>query len=403
MISSRLLAARLWTRGQTMLKGYIDEVSLRTVRGWAIGGDGSPPELIVSVNGIEVTRCRPSLDRPDLASFGRRDLGFNIDTRCVLNAGDTISITNASGEHLIGSPKRITKIQPTKEEKALWLVSREMKILEIGPAYNPIAPRSQGWNSFSLDHATQEELRTKYRGQQLVDRIEPVDYLWKGGPIETAVPKREHGTFDVVIASHVIEHIPDPIAFFMSASVLLKEGGLVSLVVPDKRLTFDFFKPLTATSDYLQAHHLRRTRHSKKTVFDNIAYNVTEKGDISWYARPVGEFGFLAEDVLTAAAQAFDETREDESAAYVDYHGTIYTPSSFTLIIFELSQLGVLPFSIRCTFPTSGCEFYVTLRKGPPAPVDHAALQQERLRLLKATVRELGQQARWLADDEPLS
>ncbi|MEI9970894.1 MAG: methyltransferase domain-containing protein [Ignavibacteriota bacterium] len=99
-----------------------------------------------------------------------------------------------------------------------------------------------------LDHATAEELKEKYRGAHPIERIEPVDYLWRGGPIESAIPSSEHGTFDAVIASHVLEHIPDPIGFFLSCAKLLTRGEFVALILPDKRAMFDFFKPLTATS-----------------------------------------------------------------------------------------------------------------------------------------------------------
>jgi len=394
-------AFKSWVKGRRMLQGYLDETGLRRIRGWAVAGNGGPPNLVASINGVAVARFKPSLHRADLVNFGCKDLGFNIEMDRALQPGDIVSVTDERGEHLVGSPKQITKIQATKEEKALCLVSRAMKILEIGPSYNPIAPRSQGWNSFSLDHATQEELRSKYESHyQPVERIEPVDYLWKGGPLEMAVPSQEHGSFDVVIASHVIEHIPDPIGFFLSASVLLKENGLVSLVIPDKRVTFDFFKPITVTSHYLEAHHLRRTRHSRKTAFDNTAYNVNEKGDIAWSIRPVGAFSFFGDNVLFDAKRLFDQTVEDESSPYIDFHGMVYTPSSFALIILELSQLGVLPFTVARTFPTSGCEFYVTLRKSVPSKLESSRLQEQRLRLMKASIRELGQQSRWLVDEE---
>lgn len=382
------------------MKGYLDGVTRRKVRGWAKSDDGNPAELLASINGVASIRFRASLSRPDLVDFDRKDLGFDVEVDRLLNPGDVVSVTNNKGEHLTGSPRTITSLDGSKEEKALWFVSRDMKVLEIGPCYNPVAPRSQGWNSFSLDHATQKELQDKYRGAQAIERIEPVDYIWKSGTIETAIPEAEHGSFDVLIASHVLEHIPDPIGFFRTASVLLKPEGLVSLILPDKRLMFDFFKSVTTTSDYLLAHHLGRTRHSKKTAFDNIACNVAEKGDVAWFTREVGNFSFFGENTLVLASQAFESIIEDESGPYVDFHATIYTPSSFALIVFELSQLGILPFVVAQTFPTVNCEFYVTLRKGVPAMLSASEVDAERLRLMKLTIRELAQQAQWLSKEE---
>lgn len=369
--------------------------------GWAIENGRAPADLTAWVNGTPVTRFKPSLARPDVTGFPRNDVGFDVDLGRVLNAGDVVGVTNQKGEHLARSPRRAAVSEWSRDEKALYLMDRRMKILEIGPGPNPLTPRSEGWNSFSLDHATQEELRIKYRGQYPVERIGPVDFVWKGGPIETAIRAADHKTFDAIIASHVIEHIPDPIAFFLSASAILKPGGLISLIIPDKRFIFDFFKSLTLTSDYLYAHHLRRTRHTKKTVFDNMALNVYESGDLVWATRPMGNFTFfLGDDALARAKRGFDEAVEDESGEYVDYHTAMYTPSSFALIMFELGQLQIIPFQIERSFPTSGCEFYVTLRNVPPKQLTCDLTREERLRLMKATVRELSEQGRWLLDDD---
>jgi hypothetical protein len=49
-------------------------------------------------------------------------------------------------------------------------VPKTSRILEIGPSFNPIAPKSQGWNSASLDHMSREGLVKKYRGYPDIGR-----------------------------------------------------------------------------------------------------------------------------------------------------------------------------------------------------------------------------------------
>jgi len=384
------------------MPGFLEEVTVRSVRGWAADDAGRPIDVIASVNGEELGRFRAVSFRPDLARMARQDLGFEIHLDRRLEPGDIVAITNADGHHLRGSPYRVAQLRASRGDKARWSICRNMKILEIGPSYSPLAPRSGGWRSLSLDHATEEQLREKYRDLPGAEQINPVDFVWREGPIDSAIPADQHGTFDAIIASHVIEHFPDPLAFFLSAAVLLKEAGLISLVIPDKRFMFDFFRPLSQTSDYLYAHYMHRTRHSKKTAFDNNAAYVREGGAITWSARVVSNFGFIGVDTLRDAQAAFDGLVEDETGEYVDFHGTVYTPSSFELIMLELGQLGHLPFVIEHRFPTSGCEFFVTCRKGEPKKLGPDALARERLRLMKAIVRELAEQARYLHDEECL-
>ncbi len=108
----------------------------------------------------------------------------------------------------------------SRTEALLAPISRSARIIEIGPSYNPIAPKAGGWNTITVDHATRAELVAKYTGAQDVDvdRIEEVDCIWTNGPLAEAVPHRLHGTFDALIASHVIEHATD----LLGQAVLLR-------------------------------------------------------------------------------------------------------------------------------------------------------------------------------------
>jgi SAM-dependent methyltransferase len=50
---------------------------------------------------------------------------------------------------------------------------------------------------------------------------------------------------DFVIASHVIEHLANPLAMLVDIHRVLRNGGLLVLLVPDRRTTFDRSRPPT--------------------------------------------------------------------------------------------------------------------------------------------------------------
>jgi SAM-dependent methyltransferase len=287
--------------------------------------------------------------------------------------------------------------------KILFGIDRGMRVLELGPAFSPIAPKADGWDVCTVDHLTREELVEKYRHDRSspdVTRIEQVDVVWKGGPLEAAVPTEWHGTFDACIASHVLEHVPDPVGLLRSLERVLSSKAIVSLAIPDKRRCFDYFKALSFTGELLDAHLERLTRHRVKTVFDHAAYGTTSAGAASWDERPVTD---LALFTSLQGAKNQIEGYANDTDTYLDCHAWQFTPASFELVMLELAALEVIDFSIVHSFPTEGVEFFGTLRRGRAVPPQDE-LERRRVELLVRTVREAGEQALLLsvgASDAP--
>jgi glycosyltransferase involved in cell wall biosynthesis/SAM-dependent methyltransferase len=292
----------------------------------------------------------------------------------------------------------------SRAEILLAPLDRSARIIEIGPSYSPIAPKAEGWNTSTLDHTTRASLIEKYRGHPGVDieRIEEVDFIWTNGSVTDAVSSDLHGTFDAFIASHVIEHTPDLIGFLDAASTLLAPRGIVILAVPDKRYCFDYFRPLTTTGEVLYAHSTGRTRHTRRIVFDQMAYVVKNGESGSWGQTPIQEIQFY--HALEEAGDAFSTTRENPDSPYVDMHAWQFTPASFELLLLELARLGETDWQVERITPATGCEFYVWLRRGGKAvaaALTQAEVDTRRLALLKQALLQTREQIDLLVAGEP--
>ena len=130
----------------------------------------------------------------------------------------------------------------TRSETLRSLFEASGKGLEIGPSHNPLMSKAAGFNVEVLDYLDASALRRKYANAGVdVSAVEEVDYVGDGRPMTEVIGDRQR--YDWIVASHVIEHVPDFVAFLVDCEALLKPGGSLVLAVPDKRCCFEFFVP----------------------------------------------------------------------------------------------------------------------------------------------------------------
>lgn len=275
--------------------------------------------------------------------------------------------------------------------RLIGTADRSHQIIEMGAGYHPVAPKSGGWQTHVVDHATQGELRTKYAGAGVdTGSIEVVDTVWRGGALHQSVPASLLGCTDWIIASHVLEHLPDLIGFLQSASHLVRPGGALSIALPDRRYCFDCFRSWTTTGDLLDAHHRDTSRHSLKTAFNHLAYSATVKGQLAWGAQYAGEPVLM--DPFAVAADAAHSFRDSPSEPYRDYHAWQFTPAGFQLITLELAALGLSDWQVASLHGPENFEFFAVLRRGFVEQSDPSELQAQRQRLLLAQLVETREQ-----------
>ena len=276
----------------------------------------------------------------------------------------------------------------SRSDRLLAGLDRSMRLIEIGPSHAPLAAKRDGWRTTVVDHAPRQALAEKYAGHSVdIGRIEDVDVIWSGGDLAGKFPPADLGAYHAMLASHVMEHMPDPISFLKSAQRLLTPDGIVVLALPDRRYTFDFFQPLTTTADWLIAHENRATTHSKRAAFNHMAYNVANGTTVTWgHTKPLTDLRLTLS--LRESAKHFDFNDErGHNAHYHDYHAWHFTPASFHLLILESAILCDLDFRVAECSTAIGHEFYVRLARGR-SDISDAELDAQRLNLLRAAVQE---------------
>lgn len=88
----------------------------------------------------------------------------------------------------------------------------------------------------------------------------------------TALPFHDH-SLDYVASSHVLEHVANPMAALAEWYRVLRPGGIIYFVVPDRRLTWDHTRTLTPVNHMLD-DFIHGTTPCDATHIDEFVYDI---------------------------------------------------------------------------------------------------------------------------------
>lgn len=239
--------------------------------------------------------------------------------------------------------------------------------LEIGPLHSPFVAKSERVDVVYVDVHPTEVLRgyyAKHPGFPIQDIVE-VDYSLLDGDTMRGIAEVTAGVapFHWVVASHVIEHVPDMIGWLSDVATVLTDGGLLSLIIPDRRYTFDALRPPTTLGQALQAHHDRDIRPSVRAVFDHhfTAVKVPPKDkwddDAPLRASRIHDLNYVQEQLELAKT----------GREYIDCHVWVWTPQELLDQLRTLAALDLCEFTVCSIIPTpdNDIEFFLTLQRIP--------------------------------------
>jgi SAM-dependent methyltransferase len=235
--------------------------------------------------------------------------------------------------------------------------------LEIGPLFSPLLRKKDADVSY-MDHCSTEDLKNKYSKDPNVDtsKIMDIDYVWN--PETIAQLARAEQKFDFIIASHVVEHVPNLIAWFETLYSFLNEDGIISLAAPDRRYTFDHYRQETKTSELVASYIEGRTKPSALQIYDHFANTIPVEIKDAWQNTLPKERETGDGDHFIKAYRAALKSR-DNLDHYIDAHCSVFTDESFIRIIKELVYLDLFHFKIIAFYRAEPFEheFQVIFRK----------------------------------------
>ncbi len=229
--------------------------------------------------------------------------------------------------------------------------------LEIGPGRHPIAPLRMGYPVDTLDYRDNCEDRSSANGE-----AQRLTYLWSGEPYADLTKGKK---YDWIIASHVIEHMPDLIGFLNNCSDILQPDGVLFLLIPDKRFCFDYFRSVSSLAEVFDAHSSPANSPSLGKALEQILYAADMDGSIAWNAA------FPREPMLSNRIDAALErlkSADHRVSTEEDVHSWVFVPHSFRLLVEDLHAMQLINLR-ECAFhSTIGCEFYMKLSRSGAGP-----------------------------------
>lgn len=222
--------------------------------------------------------------------------------------------------------------------------------VEVGPLNIPVTSKSKA-NVLYVDHLDTEGLREKYGSTQgIVDIDRPIVNNSLQETLEADAP------LDYLVGSQVFEHVANPIRWLREIAAILRVGGLLSISLPDRRLTFDFLREETRPADMIAAFMEDATVPDTRCVYDH--HSLTRSVNMHW-ANPASVYpqeivdgrGAVKPKIITIEHMPFVRSAKD--GEYLDVHAWVFTPPSFLLAMAQIAADGFLPYRLHQFYPTN--------------------------------------------------
>jgi SAM-dependent methyltransferase len=128
-------------------------------------------------------------------------------------------------------------------------------------------PNIDGYNIFENNY-WQKEFKENYRGTGKQFNQDVVEI-------------KQDQRYDLILCSHVIEHIANPLKALHNWGQVLNENGLILSIIPDKSMMFDCKRPVTSIS-HLVSDWYNKIEENDETHVDEALKLFVNNGDYDY-------------------------------------------------------------------------------------------------------------------------
>ena len=234
----------------------------------------------------------------------------------------------------------------------------DLRVLEIGALDGPTYRGEEGRGVKYLDYFSREESQAMHAKaeRRTPENFVEVDYVVKGKRFAADVPAR----FDLIIAHHVIEHIPDPLTWLGELRGICEPWGALLLAIPDRRYTFDYLRPESTAVDLWRAQLDDLEAPDLFQVMSSFYYfRALESSDVSPGPPPPEKLAVRR----FPWSEAEHRARHAVAVGYADVHCSVFSAPTFPTLVDDLRDAELLAWRIESLedVPEGLNEFHVLL------------------------------------------
>lgn len=154
-------------------------------------------------------------------------------------------------------PFEIDALQRERRATLDGRVAPSHKVLEVGAFYRPTMLPHEALCLYA-DYYSTAELEAQAAADGIDRAVAPVSLECRDKAIEVEMAG---AGIDLLVANHVLEHLPDPFRWLKAMEAVLAEDGRVFFALPDKRWSFDRRRADTTLAHFV-TDYLRGGEHS---------------------------------------------------------------------------------------------------------------------------------------------